>query len=188
MLENYPSYLVPDTNCFIDHLNGLHDVVASGDFTLVIPLVGKFIYSPTIYPQYYKQVVTSSLSWSEEKMSLVFWKFGDQVILAEVPKTLTLISQKKLMVTYSKCLVWVFCWCCHNLFSVMNELDGLKKDFQKDKYHDVRHAQLVMNNARLDTLQYSTLQCTLYYSVPPRNTIKLKLYCMCTTGNRQFQS
>ena len=62
MLENYPSYLVPDTNCFIDHLNGLHAVVASGDFTLVIPLVGKFIYSPTIYPQYYKQVVTSSLS------------------------------------------------------------------------------------------------------------------------------
>ncbi|XP_032220380.1 telomerase-binding protein EST1A [Nematostella vectensis] len=39
MLENYPTYLVPDTNCFVDHLDGLSAIVHSGEFVLVVPLV-----------------------------------------------------------------------------------------------------------------------------------------------------
>ncbi|XP_031553390.1 telomerase-binding protein EST1A-like [Actinia tenebrosa] len=39
MSENYPTYLVPDTNCFIDQLSGLQAIVMTGDFTLVVPLV-----------------------------------------------------------------------------------------------------------------------------------------------------
>ncbi|KAK3737445.1 hypothetical protein QZH41_000167 [Actinostola sp. cb2023] len=70
MFENNPSYLVPDTNCFIDQLSGLQAILMSSDFTLVVPIV------------------------------------------------------------------------------VINELDGLKKDFMVNKYHDFNHAQMVMNNAR----------------------------------------
>ena len=43
MFENYPTYLVPDTNCFVDHLDGLKAIVASQVFTLVVPLIGKLI-------------------------------------------------------------------------------------------------------------------------------------------------
>lgn len=42
VLEINPQYLVPDTNCFIDHLPDLQYIVESKDFTIVIPLVGKF--------------------------------------------------------------------------------------------------------------------------------------------------
>lgn len=31
---------------------------------------------------------------------------------------------------------------------VINELDGLKKDFQPYKYNNLQHAQYVMDNAR----------------------------------------
>lgn len=41
MFENYPNYLVPDTNCFIDQLSGLQAIVMSNDFTLIVPIVGK---------------------------------------------------------------------------------------------------------------------------------------------------
>ena len=41
VLEINPQYLVPDTNCFIDHLPGLQYIVESRYFTVVIPLVGK---------------------------------------------------------------------------------------------------------------------------------------------------
>ena len=41
MFENYPAYLVPDTNCFVNHLDGLKAIVGCQDFTLVIPLIGE---------------------------------------------------------------------------------------------------------------------------------------------------
>ena len=41
MFENYPTYLVADTNCFVDHLDGLKAIVACQSFTLVVPLIGK---------------------------------------------------------------------------------------------------------------------------------------------------
>lgn len=43
MFENYPTYLVPDTNCFVDHLDGLKAIVACQSFTLVVPLIGKIL-------------------------------------------------------------------------------------------------------------------------------------------------
>ena len=43
MFENYPAYLVPDTNCFVDHLDGLRAIVACQAFTLVVPLIGKTV-------------------------------------------------------------------------------------------------------------------------------------------------
>ena len=41
MFENYPTFLVADTNCFVDHLDGLKAIVGCQDFTLVVPLIGK---------------------------------------------------------------------------------------------------------------------------------------------------
>ena len=38
---------------------------------------------------------------------------------------------------------------CDFYFAVINELDGLKKDFQVDKYNP-QHAQYVLENARYD--------------------------------------
>lgn len=43
MFENYPAYLVPDTNCFVDHLDGLRAIVACQAFTLIVPLIGKAV-------------------------------------------------------------------------------------------------------------------------------------------------
>ncbi|XP_068678866.1 telomerase-binding protein EST1A-like [Montipora foliosa] len=82
MFENYPAYLVPDTNCFVNHLDGLKAIVGCQDFTLVIPLI------------------------------------------------------------------------------VINELDGLRKDFHRDKYNDLQHAQYVLENARcaVDFLEYEFSQ------------------------------
>ena len=42
-LEIRPLLLVPDTNCFIDHLNGIKTLLACGRYTIVVPLVGKYI-------------------------------------------------------------------------------------------------------------------------------------------------
>lgn len=39
ILEVRPRYLIPDTNCFIDHLQGLRSVVSSTHFVLVVPIV-----------------------------------------------------------------------------------------------------------------------------------------------------
>lgn len=33
-------------------------------------------------------------------------------------------------------------------YTVINELDGLKKDFHFDKYNNLQHAQYVLENAR----------------------------------------
>ena len=41
MFENYPTYLVADTNCFVDHLDGLKAIVSCQAFTIVVPLIGK---------------------------------------------------------------------------------------------------------------------------------------------------
>ncbi|XP_072514511.1 telomerase-binding protein EST1A [Salminus brasiliensis] len=38
-LEIRPFYLVPDTNCFIDHLEGLRKLLACGTYILVVPLI-----------------------------------------------------------------------------------------------------------------------------------------------------
>ncbi|XP_036450619.1 telomerase-binding protein EST1A [Colossoma macropomum] len=38
-LEIRPFYLVPDTNCFIDHLEGLKTLLACGTYILVVPLI-----------------------------------------------------------------------------------------------------------------------------------------------------
>ena len=40
-LEIRPIFLVPDTNCFIDHLPSLQKLIGDRQFTIVIPLVGK---------------------------------------------------------------------------------------------------------------------------------------------------
>eukprot|EP00794_Sanderia_malayensis_P014310 gene14310-15800_t len=37
--ENHPTYIVPDTNCFIDNLEGLTRIVDSKDFTVILPLI-----------------------------------------------------------------------------------------------------------------------------------------------------
>lgn len=37
---------------------------------------------------------------------------------------------------------------CFFFYSVINELDGLKRDFHVDKYSDLQHAQYVLENAR----------------------------------------
>ena len=42
VMENYPTYLVPDTNCFVDNQEGLRAIVASRDFIVVVPLVGRY--------------------------------------------------------------------------------------------------------------------------------------------------
>lgn len=42
-IEIRPFYLVPDTNGFIDHLEGLRKVLASGTYILVVPLIGMAI-------------------------------------------------------------------------------------------------------------------------------------------------
>ena len=40
-LEVRPSYLVPDTNGFIDHLDGLRTLLRSAAYVLVVPLIGE---------------------------------------------------------------------------------------------------------------------------------------------------
>jgi len=41
-LEIRPQFLVPDTNCFIDHLQGIAALLATRRFTVVVPLIGLF--------------------------------------------------------------------------------------------------------------------------------------------------
>ena len=40
-IEIHPLFLIPDTNCFIDHLKGIQKLLQSERYTLVVPLVGK---------------------------------------------------------------------------------------------------------------------------------------------------
>ena len=49
-LEITPVFLIPDTNCFIDHLAGLCKLVNTRKYTVVIPLIGEL----TGYTQMYK--------------------------------------------------------------------------------------------------------------------------------------
>lgn len=82
MFENYPTFLVADTNCFVNHLNGLKAIVDSQCFTLIVPLI------------------------------------------------------------------------------VINELDGLSRDFHFDKFKDPQHAQNLLESARsaIDFLEYQFSQ------------------------------
>ena len=41
--ENHPKFIVPDTNCFIDNLEGIVKIIESRDFNIRLPLIGKFI-------------------------------------------------------------------------------------------------------------------------------------------------
>jgi len=41
-LEIRPQFLVPDTNCFIDHLPAIAALLAVRRFTVVVPLIGLF--------------------------------------------------------------------------------------------------------------------------------------------------
>ena len=36
-----PLFLVPDTNCFIDHLDAINKLLKAKKFTIVVPLIGK---------------------------------------------------------------------------------------------------------------------------------------------------
>lgn len=40
-LEVRPLFLVPDTNGFIDHLEGLKKLLQCGTYIIVVPLIGK---------------------------------------------------------------------------------------------------------------------------------------------------
>lgn len=43
-IEVRPFYLVPDTNGFIDHLEGLRKLLICGTYILVVPLIGKIFF------------------------------------------------------------------------------------------------------------------------------------------------
>lgn len=43
-IEIRPFYLVPDTNGFIDHLEGLRKLLAGGTYVLVVPLIGEALF------------------------------------------------------------------------------------------------------------------------------------------------
>lgn len=43
-IEIRPFYLVPDTNGFIDHLEGLRKLLACGTYILVVPLIGETLF------------------------------------------------------------------------------------------------------------------------------------------------
>lgn len=36
-----PRFLIPDTNCFIHHLNKLQTLIECGHFEIIVPLIGK---------------------------------------------------------------------------------------------------------------------------------------------------
>lgn len=46
-LEVRPLFLVPDTNGFIDHLDGLKKLLQCGTYIIVVPLIGKKIKGRT---------------------------------------------------------------------------------------------------------------------------------------------
>lgn len=48
-IEIRPFYLVPDTNCFIDHLEGLKKLLACGTYILVVPLIGQQFFFSYIF-------------------------------------------------------------------------------------------------------------------------------------------
>lgn len=41
VIEINPTYLIPDTNCFIDHLPAIEELVASQRYLIIVPLVGE---------------------------------------------------------------------------------------------------------------------------------------------------
>lgn len=63
MFENYPTYLVADTNCFVDHLDGLKAIVGCQAFTLIVPLIGENL-AKRLFVEYIL------LSWSSARLTM----------------------------------------------------------------------------------------------------------------------
>lgn len=84
MFENYPTFLVADTNCFVNHLNGLKAIVGSQCFTLIVPLIGKLkehqrgdllIFNRTEKDVQKMQTIRFSISVSKYPLTLYyFWR------------------------------------------------------------------------------------------------------------------
>lgn len=70
MFENYPTYLVPDTNCFVDHLDGLRAIVACQAFTLIVPLIGKAV----LFMSSISLCQLPLYSWEESDSEIIFLK------------------------------------------------------------------------------------------------------------------
>ena len=47
-IEVRPRYLVPDTNCFIDHLPSIRALLQAKRFMLVVPLIGMYLLTGII--------------------------------------------------------------------------------------------------------------------------------------------
>ena len=62
-IEVRPKYLVPDTNCFIDHLDRITMITASHVYTLMVPIVGKCEECVRLH--------NSFLSWVKNKNRIV---------------------------------------------------------------------------------------------------------------------
>ena len=58
-LEIRPIFLVPDTNCFIDHLPSLQKLIQDRHYTIVIPLVGKLFCLVSILVEKLDVIVVS---------------------------------------------------------------------------------------------------------------------------------
>ena len=43
-MEVRPRYVIPDTNCFIEHLDIIKVLVTNTPYTVMVPLVGKFLF------------------------------------------------------------------------------------------------------------------------------------------------
>lgn len=43
-LEIHPIFLIPDTNCFIDHFSSLKQLIQLKKYTVVVPLIGNTLY------------------------------------------------------------------------------------------------------------------------------------------------
>lgn len=46
-LEIHPIFLIPDTNCFIDHFSSLKQLIQLKKYTVVVPLIGNLIVLDT---------------------------------------------------------------------------------------------------------------------------------------------
>jgi hypothetical protein len=45
VIEVRPSYLIPDTNTFIDHMTTLATIIESSKYNVLVPTVGKLCFS-----------------------------------------------------------------------------------------------------------------------------------------------
>ena len=54
--ENHPKYIVPDTNCFIDNLDGIMRIIDSRDFDIILPLIGMFRFLTVFTPIWWNSI------------------------------------------------------------------------------------------------------------------------------------